>query len=130
MLVKLTPLKQINVKLADDAKEQFSKFIDERVPKNCEKFSLFAKFDQWLDTFMSQFLLNKKYEPLWEVSIIVFCLSHGQSGKKLQENTKNICQNEKQKITPKTDKDLKSKIIAGEIEEVCMKGYRFQSSID
>ena len=70
MLVKLIALKQISIKLADDTKEQFSKFTDEHVPENCEKFSLFAKFDQWLDIFMSQ--------SLWEVCIIVFCQSHGQ----------------------------------------------------
>ena len=79
MLVKLTALKQISIKLADDAEEQLSKFIDEHVFENGEKFSSFAKFDQRLDTFMSQFLLNKEYESLWEVCIIVFCLSHGQS---------------------------------------------------
>lgn len=62
MLVKLTTLKQIIIKLADDAKEQFSKINDEHVPENCEKSSSFVKFDQRLDTFMSQFLLNKEYE--------------------------------------------------------------------
>ena len=64
---------------ADDAKEQFSKFIDEHVSENREKFSWFAKFDQRQDTFVSQFLLRKEYESSSEVCIIVFCLSHGQS---------------------------------------------------
>ena len=79
MLVKLTALKQIIIKLADDAKEQFSKFIDEHVPENRDNFSSFGKLDQRLHTFISQFLLNKEYESLWEVCIIAFCLSHGQS---------------------------------------------------
>ena len=57
MLVKLTALNQISIKLAVDAKEQFSKIIDEHVPENREKFSLFAKFNQRLDIFMSQVVL-------------------------------------------------------------------------
>ena len=79
MLIKLTTLKQISIKLANDATEQFSKFIDEPVPENCEKFWSIAKLDQGLDTFMSQFLLSKEYESLWETCIIVFCLSHDKS---------------------------------------------------
>ena len=57
MLVKLTALNQISIKLAVDAKEQFSKIIDEHVPENREKFPLFAKFNQRLDIFMSQVVL-------------------------------------------------------------------------
>ena len=38
MLVKLTALNQISIKSVVDAKEQFSKFIDEHVPENREKF--------------------------------------------------------------------------------------------
>ena len=53
MLVKLTALNHISIKLADDAKEQFSEFIGEHVPENCEKFLSFAKFDQRLYIFMS-----------------------------------------------------------------------------
>ena len=64
MLGKLTALKQISIKLADDAKEQYSKFTDEHVPEKRRKFSSFAKFDQPLDTFISQFLLNKENESL------------------------------------------------------------------
>ena len=48
MLVKLTALKQICIKLADDVKEKFSKFIAQHVPENRKKFSSFAKFDQRL----------------------------------------------------------------------------------
>ena len=60
MLVKLTALKQISIKLEDDAKEQLSKCFNEHVPENHEKFSSFSKFDQRLDTFMSQFLRGFK----------------------------------------------------------------------
>ena len=38
MLVKFTALKQISILLADDAKQQFSKFTDENVPENRETF--------------------------------------------------------------------------------------------
>ena len=44
MEVKLTVSKPCG------AKEQLSKFIDENVPQNFEKFPSFAKFDKWLDT--------------------------------------------------------------------------------
>ena len=79
LLEKLTALNQISVKLADNAKEEFAKFIDEVVPENREKFSSFSKFDQRLDTFLSKYIPKKDYASLWEVCIIVFCLSHGQS---------------------------------------------------
>ena len=79
MLVKLTALNHISIKLADDAKEQFSKITDEHLPENREKFSLLAKYDQRLDIFMSQVVLKKEYELLWKVCVLVFCLSHGQS---------------------------------------------------
>ena len=79
MLEKLVSLDRITVKEADDAKEQYSKFIEEIVPSNEEKFHSFAKFDDRLDTFYSQFLMEKKFESLWKVFILVFCLSHSQS---------------------------------------------------
>ena len=79
MLVKLTALNHISIKLADDAKEQFSKITDEHLPENREKFSLLAKYDQRLDIFMSQVVLKKEYELLWKVCVLVFCLSHCQS---------------------------------------------------
>ena len=53
--------------------------IDEIVPSNHEKFQSFIKFDDRLDTIYSQFLMEKEFESLWKVFILVFCLSHSQS---------------------------------------------------
>ena len=43
MLEILTSLGQINAKLADHAKEQFSKFLEDTVPKYREKNCIFFK---------------------------------------------------------------------------------------
>ena len=77
MVEKLASLNQISVKLSDDAKEEFSKFVNEVVPQSREKFAEFAKFDQRLDTFLWPFI--SEYKSLREVCILIFCLSHGQS---------------------------------------------------
>lgn len=77
MVEKLTSLGQITVKLADDAKDQFTKFVNEVIPQNREKFVEFSKFDQRLDTFLWPFI--SEYLALREVCILIFCLSHGQS---------------------------------------------------
>ena len=60
------------------------------------RFLSFAKFDQRLDTFMSQFLINKEYESLWEVCIIAFGLSHGKSAveRSFKANKKYVVENQ------------------------------------
>ena len=77
MVEKLASLNQISVKLSDDAKEEFSKFVNEVVPQTWEKFAEFAKFDQRLDTFLWPFI--SEYKSLREVCILILCLSHGRS---------------------------------------------------
>ena len=79
MVEKLTALNQITVKTADDSKEQFSKFLDEVVPRSQEKFHSFAMFDQQVDTFFMEYLVDKEFTSLKSVCIIILCLSHGQS---------------------------------------------------
>ena len=49
-----------------------------RLPNNQERFRSFIKFDNRLNTFYSQFLMEKEFESLWKVFILVFCLSHSQ----------------------------------------------------
>ena len=78
-LNKLASLNHITAKTADDANEQFSNFIDNIIPKNREKFRSFSMFDQRLDTFLTEYLLDKEFASLELVFIIIFCLSHGQS---------------------------------------------------
>ena len=79
MVEKLTSLNQITAKAADDAKEQFSKFVDEVIPRHREKFQSFSMFQERLDTFFTEFLSEKGFESLKLIFIIIFCLSHGQS---------------------------------------------------
>ena len=78
MVEKLTSLNQITAKAADDAKEQFSKFVDEVIPRHQEKFQSFSMFQERLDTFFTEFLSEKGFESLKLIFIIIFCLSHGQ----------------------------------------------------
>ena len=79
MVEKSTALNQITVKTADDSKELFSKFLDEALPRSREKFHSFAMFDQQLDTFFMEYLVDKEFTSLKSVCIILFCLGHGQS---------------------------------------------------
>ena len=171
LIEKLVPLNRITVKEGDGAKEQYYKFIEEIVPSNHEKFQSFIKFDDRLDTFYSQFLMKKEFVSLWNVFILVFCLSHSQSSIELgfKTNKDFVVENqsefslmalrtvqdnmrskevtsagikiikdlhksvklarrryddyrEKTKLEKKdTDKDLKRKIIHGEIEDIRIK---------
>ena len=72
-------LGHVSSKEEDDAKEQYIRFLDEVVQNNQEKFKLFNKFENSLDTFYSQFLKEKDFVTLWKVFVLVFCLSHTQS---------------------------------------------------
>ena len=44
-----------------------------------------------LDTFFSQFLLEKCYESLWKVCVLTFCLFHGQAAIERSFKTNNDC---------------------------------------
>jgi len=96
MLEKLTSLNQITAKFADDAKDQFSKLIEEVVPEHRESFMSFDKFDRRLDTFFAEFLLEKGFESLWRVFTLIFCLSHGQSAieREFKTNKEFITENQ------------------------------------
>ena len=84
-------LKRITSKVGDDATEQFMKIISEVVPKYKDKFLEFNKYEHRLDTFFSQFLLEKCYESLWKVFILIFCLFQGQDAIELDFKTNNDC---------------------------------------
>ena len=75
----------------DDVAEQFMKMMSEVVPKYKDKFLEFNKYEQRLDTFFSQFLLEKCYEPLWKVFVLIFCLFHGQAAIELGFKMNNDC---------------------------------------
>ena len=61
MVEKLRSLNQITAKAADNAKEQFSTFVDEVIPRHREKFQLFSMFQEQLDTF-KEYLSEKGFE--------------------------------------------------------------------
>ena len=71
-------MNRITVK-GDDAKGQYGKFIEEIVPINQEKFLSFIEFEDRIDTFYSEFLMEKEFESLWKVLILVCFLSHSRS---------------------------------------------------
>ena len=79
MVEKLISLNQIISQAAYDAKKQFSKFVDEVSSRHREKFQLFSMFQEWLDTFFTEFLSGKGFESPKRIFIIIFYLSHGQS---------------------------------------------------
>ena len=79
LVEKLVYPKKITSKVGDDATEQFLKMISEVAPKYKDKFLEFNKYEHCLDTFFSQFLLEKFYESLWKVFVLIFCLFHGQA---------------------------------------------------
>ena len=67
------------------------KMINEVVPKYKNKFLEFNKYGHLLDTFFSQFLLEKCYESLWKVFVLIFCLFHGQAAIERGFKTNNDC---------------------------------------
>ena len=78
LVEKLVYLKRIAYKVGDDATEQFMKMTSEVVPKYKDKFVEFNKYEHSLYTFFSV-LLEKCYESLLKVFVLIFCLFHGQA---------------------------------------------------
>ena len=67
------------------------KMINEVVPKYKNKFLEFNKYEHLLDTFFSQFLLEKCYESFLKVFVLTFCLFHGQAAIEHVFKTNNDC---------------------------------------
>ena len=65
--------------------------ISEVVPKYKDKFLECNKYEHRLDTFFSRFLLEKCYESLWKVFVLIFCLFHGQATIERGFKTNNDC---------------------------------------
>ena len=70
---KFVYLKRITSKVGDNATEQSMKIISEVVPKYKDKFLELNKYELRLDTFFSQFLLEKCYESLSKIFVLIFC---------------------------------------------------------
>ena len=70
---KLVYLKRITSKVGDNATEQSMKIISEVVPKYKDKFLELNKYELRLDTFFSQFLLEKCHESLSKIFVLIFC---------------------------------------------------------
>ena len=79
LLEKLVSMKRSTTKVGDEAKEQYRKLLGDIVPDNREKFRLFDKFDQRVDVFYADYISGKDFNSLWNVFILIFCLSHGEA---------------------------------------------------
>ena len=84
-------VERITSEIGDDAKEHFMKMISEVVPKFKDKFLEFNKYEHLLETFFSQFLLEKCYESFPKVFVLTFCLFHGQAAIEHDFKTNNDC---------------------------------------
>ena len=78
LLLKLVSQERISVKEGDEAKEQFSKVINDLAIVEEEKFLNFNKFADRFDTFHSK-LSIAEHLALWKVFVVLFCMFHGQS---------------------------------------------------
>ena len=79
LVEELVYFKRITCKVGDDATEQLIKVISEVVLKYEDKFIEFDKYQHPLNTFFSQFLLEKCYESPCNVFVLIFCLFNGQA---------------------------------------------------
>ena len=83
--------KRISSKVGDDAIEHFMKMVSEVVPKYKDTFLEFSKYKHRLDTFFSQSLLEKCYESVWNVFVLIFYLFHGKAAIECGFKTNNDC---------------------------------------
>ena len=91
LVEKLVYLKRTTSQISDNATEQFMKMISEVVPKYKDKFLEFKKYEHRLDTFFSKFLLEKCYESLWKVFVLIFYLFHRQAAIEHSFKMNNDC---------------------------------------
>ena len=86
LLLKLVSQERVSVKEGDEAKEQFSKVINDLATVEEEKFLNFNKFTDRLDSFYAEFS-TVEYSALWKVFAIILCMFHGQSAVEREFNT-------------------------------------------
>ena len=79
MVLKLVETERLTFKEGDDAKNEYSKFLDEVVPRHKEKFLAFNKFEDRLDAFFIEILPVKDYKSLMKIVVLVCTIFHGQS---------------------------------------------------
>ena len=75
---KLYTLKAIPSYISDNGKNQYSDLL--KIAKY-ERNDAFLKLDyknDWLDSFLSNFLTTNDFKDIWHISKIMFVLSHGQ----------------------------------------------------
>ena len=66
-------------KVGDKVNEEYFQFVINIVCKHGTKFLSFKKYENSLDIFLAQHTPLNGYTSLWDVCIILFCLSHGQA---------------------------------------------------
>ena len=76
----LYSLKKITSSVADNAKHQFSKFQDNEVKRERDKFVAFNFRKDRLDEFYYPLIgTTPEYADLWRICQLVFILNHGQA---------------------------------------------------
>jgi hypothetical protein len=78
LLQQLVASGYLKSKIGDKANEEYFQFIINIVRKHDTEFLSFKKYDDRLDIFLAQHIPVNGYTSLWDVCIILFCLSHGQ----------------------------------------------------
>ena len=80
LLEKLLVLNKLpSSNFAESCKIQFSKFVNEFVATENEKFLLFNKYEDKLDSFLVPYLDSKDYEAVYYVFQMICILYHGQA---------------------------------------------------
>ena len=78
LLLKLVSQERISLKEGGEAKEQFSKVINDPATVEEEKFLNFNKFTDELETFYAK-LSIAEYSALSKMFLLIFCMFHGGS---------------------------------------------------
>ena len=79
LVEKLASVGRISVSVADRAKDQYRRFIEDAVPRQYQEFTDFDIFGSRLDSLLHPILCQDKYKDVWLVCQIVFIMFHGQS---------------------------------------------------
>ena len=101
----LYSLKKITSSVADNAKHQFSKFQDNEVKRERDKFVAFNFRKDRLDEFYYPLIgTTPEYADLWRICQLVFILNHGQA---FTESRMLLDNEKKNQEIVKCDRELK-----------------------
>ena len=100
LLLKFVSQERTSVKEGDEAKEQFSKVINDLSTVEEKRFLNIKKFTGRLDIFYAK-LSIAEYSAFWKVFVIIFCMFHGQSAveRGFNTNADMVADNESDHLT-------------------------------